>query len=537
MSRTSAENRRRWSFPSGVGWIPATIAIAIASLFAIFAVAPQFTAPQVVSRPGQDTTSGGGGNVPGGSGATGGTTGSSGSAGQTITGPGHSGGGGGGTTTAQVRCAPGQNGGATDVGVTANSINVASTIVTTGLGGGFLGQAGDGIQAAINQTNNAGGVCGRYFTRFDNNQHGVYLLNDNWDPNQGCSDINNWIGGSQPKVFALVGEPDSEGLGACIDNGNINNAPDPVTGGKGIPVVGTDGMLADQYWSPWVFPVAASTVTNMHVLAKYLVAQGAKSFGIVYDTGYRFGKEGALAFDNELARLTGNPHPIQGDQNVNQCSGSTAFCGIDDSGQYGNGPVTAFDSACAPCDAVVLLLEPQLAIDWMSAESGNWEKSLYGGEPLFDRTVVNGCGGCNQDKMIVWTGYQPAVDGYTNGGSAPNDYCNALHSINGNDDCSNEFTEGAYIGTLTFIHAVQKLGDLGLPLTRANLQHVLDTNGWSLPLTGVGTLTFSSNLPDTANTAMAAFQDNSSGSTFLGWQYLNTGFIGDPNPHEDLPRP
>src|SRR5260221_3715166 len=40
---------------------------------------------------------------------------------------------------AGVQCAAGRNGGATDKGVTATSINLATTTVQSGLGSGFLG--------------------------------------------------------------------------------------------------------------------------------------------------------------------------------------------------------------------------------------------------------------------------------------------------------------------------------------------------------------------------------------------------------------
>jgi len=513
--------KRERSFPPGIGWIPVLAAVALALLVALFQVSPQF-ATRVVGTaaalpggaaagvPGVSTSAAPGANQVGPNGQIGRSA--PGGAGSAEKAP-----SGGGTA---VACAAGKNGGATDKGVTANQIHVASTIVTTGIGSGFLGEAADGMRAAIDQVNQAGGICGRRITSIDGS-HAIETINDGWDGPTGDRYIQSWCQGGS--VFALVGEPDSQGLANAIENGDVDHC--------GIPVVGTDGMLSDQYYDPLVWPVAASTVTNMHIIAKYAVEQlHAKSFGIVYDTYYRFGAEGANAFDQEVRRLTG--HGITGDDQKNSCAGSTAFCGINAQAGVTSSEVTALNLGCGPCDVVVLLLEPKPAEDWMSAESGNsgWYNHLLGGEPLFDDQVGENCPGCGDAKLQVWTGYHAASQPFDSE-KAVYTYCQALKAVNPSDDCHNEFTEGAYLGAMMFIKAAQTVGAEGLPLTRSNLKDVLDSQTFDLGLSQP--LHYGSGLPHLANTSMAAFSENYSG-TFNGWNYDATGFVADPAPGSDL---
>jgi ABC-type branched-subunit amino acid transport system substrate-binding protein len=493
------------SFPPGFGWIALTLAVIAAVVMSVGGVVPNF-GQSVVAINGPSGGTGGSGTGPSASAGTGGTNGSSGTSGTAGTSTGSGGAGkpaaGGGATAA---CASGRNGGATDIGVSATEIHVASTIVTGGYGGGFLGEAVDGMQAAINQVNNAGGICGRRLT--------ISTVNDNWDRTSGAGYINNFIQSKQ--VFALVGEPDSEGLDAAVASHAIDDA--------GIPVVGTDGMLSSQYRDPWVWPVAASTVSNMHIIAKYARDNGAHKVGIVYDSVYKFGTEGAAAFKAEAGRL-GLQAPGSG------CG--QGFCPLSPSQTDYSSSIAQFNSYCAPCDAVVLLLEPQPAESWMRAESNvrtdSWATKLYGGEPLFDQQVGTTCGDpCN--GMIVWTGYRPAIAGSQFYTGPVATFCQALKSVRQADDCQNEFTEGAYIGTQLFIKAVQIAGP---NLTRAGLRAALNSMTFSSGM--AADLHYGTGLPHLANTSMAAFGDNFSGS-FNGWNYLQSGYIPDPAPGSDMP--
>jgi ABC-type branched-subunit amino acid transport system substrate-binding protein len=500
-------------FPPRVGWVPILLGIGAVSIAGALQVAPEFSTKVVGVQQG----TGG----PALTGPQAQASGSGGTAGHTITTGGTAGGGGGGTSGGGggvqpgVSCAANHNGGASAPGVSGNEIHIASTKVTTGVGEGFLGEAVNGIQAAINEANAQGGVCGRHIT-FES-------VNTNWDPTAGNSDISAYINNGQ--VFSLVGEPDSEGLRGAIEAGTIDRA--------GMPVVGTDGMLKDQYSDPWVFPVAASTVSNMHIAAQYAVnTLHASSFGIVYDTSYKFGAEGAAAFDAEVRRLTGKDIPGYGGAGC-----SSAYCGISSGSQSYTSEITAFDNACKPCQVVIMLLEPQPAEAWMKGEenakdnNGNptWYQHLIGGEPLFDDSFASTCGG-DCGKMVVWTGYHPAIQPF-DGESAVVRYINSLKSACPSCDPHNEFTEGAYIGTRLFIEAVRRINTEGKLLTRANLQQELLHGVYDFGLTS--TQLHFGGLPHLSNTGMTAYGDNALGS-FNGWNYLETGFVADPAPGSDL---
>jgi ABC-type branched-subunit amino acid transport system substrate-binding protein len=420
-----------------------------------------------------------------------------------------------GTTAGQgsssADCQSGRNAGATDVGVTGTEIHIATTDVTTGIGRSFLGQAVDGIKAALEESNHVGGVCGRRVA--------LDSVNDNWDRGPGAQDISGYINSGD--VFALVGEPDSEGLDAATASGMIDRA--------GIPVVGTDGMLKSQYSDPWIWPVAASTVTNMHVAAQYAVKTlDAQHVAIVYDSVYKFGKEGAAAFVSELQRLKGGG--TLGIDSSKQCAGG--YCGIDPSTDDYSTPIHDLNAYCGGkgCDLVVMLLEPKPMGDWMKGEescSCTWYTTLMGGEPLFDDNFASNT--CGQDcaGMIVWSGYKPDIQPF-DGETPVATYANALKAVCPSCDPHNEFTEGAYLGTKLFLTACQKVG---ANLTRGALRTELDSDvfdlGLSLPLR------YGTGLPHQANVSMVAYRDNATG-TFNGWSYMNTGYVPDPAPGTDL---
>jgi ABC-type branched-subunit amino acid transport system substrate-binding protein len=507
MANLSESPRPRGAFPPAFGWIPILVGLATVTVASVVAFVPQYATRQIASV----TQNPGGGGlgapvagatpIPGTQGHT--VPGSDQGQGGSKNDAGHSTGSGGGCQ-AQYQTA-------TDIGVSAHRIDIATTDVTTGVGSSFLGEAVEGMKAAIARVNQSGGICGRTVV--------LHSVNDGWSGPQGADDISKFIGGNN--IFALVGEPDSEGLNAAETAGTIDRA--------GIPVVGTDGMLAAQYSDPWIWPVAASTVTNMHIAAQYAVkALHASHVGIVYDNRYKFGLEGAGAFKAEIQRLSGSSLRMGDD-----CS--SAFCGIDPDATDYSSSVQLFNGACGtangakPCDLVVMLLEPLPMQNWMKDESSGgstWYHTLMGGEPLFDDNLASNCGQACA-SMIVWTGYKPDIPPF-DGATPVYTYAHDLRLECPSCDPHNEFSEGAYLGTQLFIAACEKVGS---NLTRTALRQVLDSATFDLGLSGP--LRYGTSLPHLANTQMAAFSANTSG-TFNGWNYLSTGFVTDPHPGQDM---
>ncbi|MHB8511153.1 MAG: ABC transporter substrate-binding protein [Actinomycetota bacterium] len=388
-----------------------------------------------------------------------------------------------------LTCDRGGNGGATDTGVSSTSIRLGATVVQSGIGASFLGEVPDAMAAVVNQVNASGGVCGRLLD--------LKTVDDGWDASRGEQFIRNFISDG---VFALAVSPSSEGLDAAIRNGDISRAK--------IPVVGADGMLISQYTEPWVWPVAASTITTMHVMAKNAFDRGARTFGLVYDKSYHFGVEGAQAFRAALKRLGGS---LKADVGVE--AGLPSY--KDD--------VNNFNSSCTSCDFVAMLLEPPTALQWMrdGGATGTLASGGTGGpQPLFVDSFAQACGQrCN--GMWVWTGYKPPIDSFA---SEPNvaQYVNDVHAYRPSVDVHNPFVEGGYLGMQLLVRALRAVGPR---LTRERLKAVLDAtsldSGLTQPLSWLPGNHF-------ANSSTMAFSIVENSGSFAGWRYQQTDWISDP---------
>jgi ABC-type branched-subunit amino acid transport system substrate-binding protein len=462
--------------------------------------------------------SGGSGNTPGATGGEGGTGGGAegsggaeGGAGSgSATGPAGAAKGSQGSgqvaTKAGTECAAGRNGGNTDVGVTGGSVKLAATIVADGPGSSFLGAVRTGMTTVLNKVNKAGGICGRRLE--------LILRNDSWDAQRGQQYIKNFVEGD--KVFALAVVPSSEGL----------DSSDAYIKQQKVPVVGTDGMLKRQYLNPWIWPVATSTISVMHVMAKDAGDRGAENFGIVFDAKYHFGVEGAYAFNQAVKRLTG--HDIAGfDPSLKSCK--ERFCGIQPSKPSYATEANSFNDSCykqAPvCDFVALLLEPDTALSFQRETPPSTPRLGFGGaQPLFTRDFAEGCKAIC-DGMWVWTGYNPPIETLASQPGVAT-YVNEVHAESPSADVANQFLEGGYHGMGLLVAALQKVGP---NLTRANLRTVLDSmtydTGLSTPLTWRAGNHF-------ANVTAQGFEIQYKQS-FNGWRQ-RTGFLKDPWVGQDL---
>lgn len=404
------------------------------------------------------------------------------------------------------QCAAGQNGGNTDVGVSGNRIKLAATVVDDGPGASFLAPVRTGMTAVLNRVNRAGGICGR--------QLELILRNDSWDAALGQQYIQNFV--ESEKVFALAVVPSSEGLRSA--NSYIAQ--------KKVPVVGTDGMLIHQYLNPWIWPVATSTISTMHVMAQNAAQRGAKTFGIVFDAKYHFGVEGAFAYNEAVKRLTGANVPGF-DPSLKSCQ--QRFCGIQPGKSSYSSEARGFSTACyqstTPCDFVALLLEPDTAVAFMKAGRDRDPTVGFGGaQPLFNRRMAENCGIlCN--GMWVWTGYNPPIEALA-AAPAVSKYVNEIRQESSSADVANQFLEGGYVGMNLLVKALEQVGP---NVTRDNLRAVLDTVtfdiGLSQPLSWRGS--------HFANTGARAFEIQYR-QEFNGWR-TTTDFIKDPWVGQDIP--
>ena len=182
--------------------------------------------------------------------------------------------------------APGQaTGGATDVGVTANSIKVGHIGIYSGPVGSFGDDLSYAGRAGMQLVNDTGGINGRKLE--------VLVRDDAWDGTKGMNAARDLV--ERQKVFAIC----------CIMSVNTSDPLTPYADEKKIPHVGADGWGEPQYSGEWTFPVSASAVVEAHMLAKYQAEkQGAKRIAILYinnPTGRAYVK----AYDEVIKKFGG----------------------------------------------------------------------------------------------------------------------------------------------------------------------------------------------------------------------------------------
>ena len=128
----------------------------------------------------------------------------------------------------------------------------------------------------------------------------IEYRDDGWDAQRGAQYLRNFV---QEGVFAIPVCPSSEGCRVVIDSGDLDSTQ--------TPMIGSDGMLVDQYTrpdgsaQPWVWPVAAATVSSARIMCHNAYQRGARNLSIVFDKNYRFGVEAAEAFNACARKLTG----------------------------------------------------------------------------------------------------------------------------------------------------------------------------------------------------------------------------------------
>lgn len=401
-------------------------------------------------------------------------------------------------------CAKGQNAGATEVGVTAKQIRFAATIVKTGIAKDFLADAQLGMEAVRQKVNRTGGICGRTLT--------VDYKDDGWDPTTGQRIIESFIG--EKKYFGLAVNPSSEGLRGPIDSGLIRNSK--------FPVIGADGQLVNQYRDPWVWPVATSTASTMHVMAHDAVKRGAKKLGIVWEQNYRFGVEGHAAFVKAAERAGAtivSDVAIQGGQT-----------------DYGN-QVNDFIRKCGgqdkldQCDFIAVLLEPTTASQWVrNGGLGNGsvrpKVGIGAPQPLFIDSFARDCGApCA--GMWVWTSFKPPINPFDTDPAVAT-YRADLAAVSATADANNPHVQGAYLGMLLLVDALKKLGPAP---TREGIKAVLDATRLDA---GIGPPVEFRPGNHFAATSVQAFQSVVNNGSFTSWRYTGSGFIADPDVGKDV---
>jgi ABC-type branched-subunit amino acid transport system substrate-binding protein len=466
-----------------------------------------------------DAGAGAGGDAGGATGAAAGTTPANGATGGgAATGAGRAAGSSGpvaasagpkqGPAASALRCDRAGNGGATDRGVTADKIRLATTVVNSGPGAAFQAEMKDAMEAVARSVNRDGGICGRLLD--------IAYKDDGWDAQRGGQYLRNFI---QDGIFAVAVGASSEGIGAVIETDDLAKTK--------TPVVGTDGLEITQYRQgngaqPWVWPVATATVSSARIMADEAYQRGARRFGVVYDKTYKFGVEGAAAFKAEVSRLPGAS--IGG-----ACD--SGYCGLQVGQNSYSGEAAQFYGK--PPDFVGLFLEPETALTWMkdpntipANDGASRIKQGYGAaQPLFTDKFGSDCGG-RCDQMQVWTGFKPSIEKNEND-PAVRAYVDAMRSVKPNIDFYNQFSEGAYVGMQLLVKAMR---DVGPNLTREALRDALNRTTFNSGLSIQPSLTYTAS-SRFANVTMQGYVMQNKGS----WNRWRAGpVVADPHPEAGI---
>ncbi len=422
-------------------------------------------------------------------------------------GPGAVGGGGGG---------PGGSGSAP--GVSDQAIRFGATYVSGGIAEGFLGEVRDAMEAVRNRVNKSGGVHGR--------QIEIDYKADDWVPDTGKRFIENLI---KDGVFAFAVSPSSEGLNqASLANLFKDN---------GVPVVGADGLNNTQFLDPWIWPVATATTTNVHIIMKEAHERAEKAGtelhpAIVFGNTYRFGVEGAYAFNQAYERLSDEDIPGYGDGETS-CKPNSRYCGIP--GDFSQGPQTgAVEDACKAqgedlpkCNFLLLLLEPATAQNWMEnfrMGPSDFSLGMAGAQPLFTTDFGNGCGK-RCEGMVVWTGYNPPTGEFTQRDEVVR-YTRDFKQQKNNADVHNQFSLGGYIGMELLVQALEEAGP---DLTRKRLVEALNSTTLETGLTASPKLSWSSS-KRYANAHAHGYEMtwNTAQGKFAGFVRKSGDYVEDP---------
>jgi ABC-type branched-subunit amino acid transport system substrate-binding protein len=414
-------------------------------------------------------------------------------------------------TQASPTCAAGHNDGSTDRGISGNSIKLGATVVQSGIGASFLGAVSTALTAVKDQVNHTGGICGRGIN--------LTLIDDGWDPNRGFQFIQNLV--QDKNVFALAVDPSSEGLRI----GSLNR----YFAKTHTPVVGSDGMLNTQYTDPWIWPIAASTVSTMHIMASDACTRLHKhQFSIVFDSKYHFGVEGAYAFNQAVKRCTGQNIPGYFDPSSGGgCS--SRFCAISAGQTSYDAENKTWNDQCfggtggGKCDFAAFLLEPNEALNFLR-NGTSLQITMGMAQTLFTRSFATSCGSIC-DGAMVWTGYNPPIEQFA-GLAAVKQYVSTVQAANPNIDILNQFVEGGYAGMQLLVTALR---EMGAHPTRDGLAALLDhtkyDGGLTTPLQWSPGHHF-------ANGAMQAFSIEYKGG-FDGFRNV-TGWVRDPYLGQDV---
>jgi ABC-type branched-subunit amino acid transport system substrate-binding protein len=181
-----------------------------------------------------------------------------------------------------------------------------------------------------------------------------------------------------------------------------------------------------------------------------------------------------------------------------------------------------------------MLLEPATAEAWVNSGGlgdGNTRPRIGIGapQPLFIDSFAQNCAKyCSQ--MWAWTSFKPPLPPYDADPSVQT-YLADLRAVSASADASNPHVEGAYVGMLLLVDALQRLGPAP---TRAGLKRVLDAERLAVGLCDPLVFAAGDHYASVAAQAYADITQSDERGTFANWRYTNSGFIADGDVGKDV---
>ena len=344
-------------------------------------------------------------------------------------------------STRAARC---RSAGATDRGVSATTVRSFSTVVQSGLGATYYGPYRIAANAAKNDVNATGGVCGRGLQ--------LKLADDGGDPERTAQFLR--VAVERDEVFGLTWAGDESSLHAAVRDGYVQQTRTPLF------VRGGDSWL---HGTPWVYPLGVSDADLARVMVRDAYDRGARTFGVVFDD-----PEVGEAFDAEVHRLTGKHLPGYPD-----IACRAQYC-------YGATDPEAFYKA--DMQFVGLLLEPPLMADWVTAVANmglSYTMQHGGTDALLAPHVRQGCDWLCEGAW-AWSAYK-ATCAYGDD-AAVRAYRAAMERESPVADPSDPGLLATYAVHRAYAEALRAAGPA---LTRTRLAEVLD-RPVAAPLTVAG---------------------------------------------------
>ncbi len=380
-------------------------------------------------------------------------------------------------------------GGATDTGVSANSIKVGHIGIYSGPVGTFGDDLSQACRAGLQAINDAGGVAGR---KLD-----VKVRDDAWDATKGSNAVRDLV--EREKVFAF----------ACGQSVPTNDAVTPYLDSQKVPNVGSDGWGEAQYAGAWSFPVGASGENEAINLATYQVkTQGAKKIGILHWNN-TVGKSFAQAY-TKTAKELGADVVVTTAANFDDPSTSVFIAQARSQG----------------VDTITTQVDPGIFARMVreAAAQGFKPKNGYSGAAALYFEATPGLTGPAAEGTIATVDWVPDdPEGPAKNASGYTAYKNTVEKYYPNIDHSN-WTKAGYVGSRLFGDVLKRLGG---NLTRQGIKDDLDkvTNFDS----GLGPkLTWRPGL-HRSNTTTYLVQLQKGAGGKLEWKYLAGPIVG-PRP-------